>query len=522
MENNNLQNQNSNLVYNNDNLQNESSAFININNNKIKTNAINIKKPDALIILLSALIWSVFYTICFTGYEIFPLFSFTLFTFISVILLFVIIKLMKIEYNKKAFILIIPLAILSLLNSIFPISILTYINTISCFIIFTIMAVYCVNKNAIDDYELISQTSACIFNKIGTFTKLIFISIDKNIINGKTVLKIFLGIIISLPIASIIFSLLLSADDVFSNIFEEFISGNFNNFFDLLVHFFVVFLAFIYLTGYISSLRQKNKLKFNLMCINYDSIICNTFLSIINFIFIVFCYVQFAYLFTGSKKILPGSIIYSEYARNGFFQLLFVTFINFSIFIFFIKLIKDTLKHKTIKIQLLLLCIFTSILICSSFYRMNIYIETYGFTSLRMQVITFLIMETFMILFSIIYIIKKNVPLIKIYLLILVCFIPAFNIMSSNQAVNRLNINKFYESNKKFELDINNFDFSSVPLLIDLYNSNEINKKQKQDIYNKLNDYYKQIEKQNKTYWQNYNFTDNISKNKLYKFINKN
>ena len=53
----------------------------------------------------------------------------------------------------------------------------------------------------------------------------------------------------------------------------------------------------------------------------------------INFVYILFVSVQFAYLFSGDGE-MPFGLNHAEYARKGFFELLAVTMINLSIFLF--------------------------------------------------------------------------------------------------------------------------------------------------------------------------------------------
>ena len=123
-----------------------------------------------------------------------------------------------------------------------------------------------------------------------------------------------------------------------------------------------------------------------------------TILSIVNVVFVLFLISEVSRL-TNNFLQLPVSYTYSSYAREGFFQLLFVTLINFIIIMFLLyktKLIKD---NKTIRILNIILIVISLLLICKSYYRMGLYIGHFGLTILRLQVILFLAMEV--ILFGI-------------------------------------------------------------------------------------------------------------------------
>lgn len=52
-------------------------------------------------------------------------------------------------------------------------------------------------------------------------------------------------------------------------------------------------------------------------------------MTVLNIIYAIFCFIQISYLFT--KMTLPEGFTYAEYARQGFFELMIVTFINFAI-----------------------------------------------------------------------------------------------------------------------------------------------------------------------------------------------
>ena len=90
-----------------------------------------------------------------------------------------------------------------------------------------------------------------------------------------------------------------------------------------------------------------------------DTLILNILLFAIAAVYTIFAVVQFRYLF--AEQTLPYGLTYTEYARKGFFELLFLTGIN--------------------------------ILLASSFYRMWLYNEDDGLTRLRFLVFGFLIFE---------------------------------------------------------------------------------------------------------------------------------
>jgi len=164
---------------------------------------------------------------------------------------------------------------------------------------------------------------------------------------------------------------------------------------------------------------------------NLDNTMITTILSIVNIVFVLFLISEISRITVNFLR-LPLEYTYSSYAREGFFQLLFVTIINFSIIIFILYKTKLIKENKWIKRLIIALILFSLMLIGNSYYRMFLYINSYGFTILRLQVILFLAMET--ILFSII--LKKIITKLNkdalIYFIIIISFY-ILNLYTCNQ-----------------------------------------------------------------------------------------
>lgn len=58
----------------------------------------------------------------------------------------------------------------------------------------------------------------------------------------------------------------------------------------------------------------------------FNSIVVITILMMVNILYVIFTKIQVGYLYGG--KNLPRGFTYSEYARSGFFQLVFIVLIN--------------------------------------------------------------------------------------------------------------------------------------------------------------------------------------------------
>ena len=153
-----------------------------------------------------------------------------------------------------------------------------------------------------------------------------------------------------------------------------------------------------------------------------DHTIISTVLIMVNSIFVLFLLSEISKLTTNFLQ-LPIEYTYASYAREGFFQLLFVTLINFSMILFLLYKSNIMKESSIVKFSSLLLIGFSVLLIFNSYYRMFLYIGHYGFTVLRMQVILFLLMEFIIFLL----LVKKIVKGLKyqdsyLYFVVMICF----------------------------------------------------------------------------------------------------
>ena len=139
-------------------------------------------------------------------------------------------------------------------------------------------------------------------------------------------------------------------------------------------------------------------------------------------LYMIYCGVQIIYLFMGFDKGLPAGVTYAEYARSGFFELLFVSFINF-----FLVLASNAFfaKNKFLKILLFMISGCTFIMIGSSAYRMILYIKQYHLTFLRVMVLWFLLVLTLFIIGLLMEIQQKKFSLFRYMVVVMMCcYIP--------------------------------------------------------------------------------------------------
>jgi hypothetical protein len=370
--------------------------------NKDKVEDLIIENKNLILIIISCLLMSVIITIIHnTNISIYLRDVIIPFGLMLIGYIFLI-KKCRVELNIKAYILLIPITLILLSDVFIGIDMSNkLLNVFMLPVLILTFFLLLINKNfkiTKDSFNwLLELFPKNIFNNFKYIDNL-FNSISNN--NIKTILNILLGSIIGLPIAAIILCLLANADKYFS----EFISFAFNaisriltnrllftNLLLLIVIFVILYSIFINL------LRKRDSVLIATKNKDLNHIIGSTILVIVNIIFILFLISEISKI-TNNFLQLPIEYTYAEYAREGFFQLLMVTMINFAILIYYIYFSNIIENNKFVKNLILLLISFSIILIFNSYYRMFLYIGAYGFTVLRLQVILFLAME--LILFA--------------------------------------------------------------------------------------------------------------------------
>lgn len=128
-------------------------------------------------------------------------------------------------------------------------------------------------------------------------------------------------------------------------------------------------------------------------------------------LYIVFFAIQFSYIFGAFAGVLPEGFTYAGYARQGFFELCFLSVINVGLIVLievFAKADKSGLCPKLIKMISCVISGFTMLLIISAISKLLMYISIYGFTPNRIYPTVFLIFLMFVFVFIIIKRIKHS------------------------------------------------------------------------------------------------------------------
>ena len=236
---------------------------------------------------------------------------------------------------------------------------------------------------------------------------------------NRKVFAILIGISVALLMLPLILMLLTTADAVFFNMTQKVLA----RIPDLLFHTNLFSLLAMFLFAFLSAYCLMERLLHpNLASADatgerekYDPVIAITFSSIIGVIYLIFCGIQVLYLFAGLGS-LPEGYTYAQYAREGFFQLVFISLLNLILILACIRLFKE---HFLLRVVLTLLSCCTFIMIASSAYRMLLYIRAYNLTVLRFFVLWGLAVITAWMIGTLIYLFHHHFAFVKYSLTVL-------------------------------------------------------------------------------------------------------
>ena len=375
--------------------------------------------------------------------------------------------------NKKGCILVIPILLLSSTYAIYQNMFFRVTNIIIMVTLYNIMLLWIMTEKyqlefaikrifniMIKPFHYINETC----KEIGKVFRINKLKTEESSSSWKIIKQIGTGIVVSIPILIIVIALLASADSLFAEGTQNVLLAIFENgrvildlpfWFTLVAKLLTICALTIYFISYmINILSQKpwSTKEEKTIKIQIETTILNTVVTILNIIYIIFCKIQITNLFA---KIATNDMIdYANYAREGFFQLMAVSLINFIIIIISTKNNSQSSKMQIYyrKIMNLVLLVATAIILSSAFIRMNLYGEEFGYTFLRILVYFALITESILLLPTIVYIFKDTFPVWKSYFIIITIMYVIMNFSNINQMIAKKNIDRYLNEGKKIDI----------------------------------------------------------------------
>lgn len=214
----------------------------------------------------------------------------------------------------------------------------------------------------------------------------------------RKVLPVLRGLLLALPVLFVFTCLLASADLVFAHYLEDTLQLKFlADLMEWLWRGAIILVITWLVTGglvYAFSRSQKTDemtvlektLNRLLGVISIGFIETTILLGLVDLLFLVFVWIQFAYLFGGQDNISVAGYTYAEYARRGFFELVAVSVLSLGLILTMHRLARAETgwQGNTLKGLSSLMVAAVLVMLASAFQRMSLYESAYGYTELRL------------------------------------------------------------------------------------------------------------------------------------------
>jgi hypothetical protein len=306
------------------------------------------------------------------------------------------------------------------------------------------------------------------------FVSSLRIDAKKGMEHNKVVVlkKVIIGLIISVPVLAVVLTLLMSADTKFKQLVEGFPDWFHVLSAETITRIMVILITATVFFGILQVLllkqimiieKESNKISFQI-----DGIIAITFLVVMNLVYLLFTFIQFKYFF---GRTLQGDFTFAQYARKGFFELLFVSVINLSVLTIVLTFVKQNthILKRLIQMMLTILVFSSTVILCSAFIRLGMYEDAYGFTFTRILAHSFMIFLAIVFAFTFVQIWINRLSLSHFMLITALVYYATINTIDLDQLVVSKNINRFKESGKIDINYMNSLSYTGISGLMALY-----------------------------------------------------
>lgn len=252
----------------------------------------------------------------------------------------------------------------------------------------------------------------------------------------RTIVMITSGVIMAVIFLFVVIPLLVSTDEFFGVILKKFLIWLFNikELFGIVVLFLY---GFVKCYAFFTGVFEQNSIRRVPYRKNVSWLMGITFLGVVTLVYVLFCTIQIRHLISGYYAYLPLNGTYSQYARQGFWQLLFVALINLVTVLFYDYIFE---KKKISDVFLIVISVCTFVMIFAAWDRMRLYISGYGLTFLRVLVIWFLLTVAILFTGVIVYIIRESFPLFKYMVVVTVVCYLALSYINVDKIIVRYNL----------------------------------------------------------------------------------
>jgi hypothetical protein len=271
----------------------------------------------------------------------------------------------------------------------------------------------------------------------------------------RLAIQIIRGVLLAVPVLIVFLMLFASADLVFqkyvSDVFAIHLSPN------AVVRTMIVALVALAFTGaYAYIFRPLDERAAGPAKATTPLVIGKVEVSIllgsVSVLFFLFIIVQLAYLFGGASNISAQGFTYAEYARKGFFELLFVAILAFVMLWAADKTVAKSSGGHSLTFRVLGSALIAEVILImvSAFKRLYLYEQAFGFTTLRLYSHIFVVFLGVIFVLLLIKILRNQTENRFAFpaFITAVLFLAAMNLLNPDAFIARQNLNRFHQTGK--------------------------------------------------------------------------
>lgn len=192
-------------------------------------------------------------------------------------------------------------------------------------------------------------------------------------------------------------------------------------------------------------------------------------------LYVIFFVSQWDWYISAFTHRLPESLTYADYARNGFFQLCWVSAINAAMLLVFNLFIRraDGRRDPVRVIYSSVISLSTLVLIATALAKMLLYIDSYGLTRKRVYASWLMLLLAAIFIVTLLCLFIRRIPLAATVIAVCIVFFAGISLPNVDGAIADYNVDA-YLSGELSDVDvasISEYGASAVPALVRLRDS---------------------------------------------------
>lgn len=189
-------------------------------------------------------------------------------------------------------------------------------------------------------------------------------------------------------------------------------------------------------------------------------------------VYLIFFISQWKYYISGFSGLLPDSLSYAQYARDGFFQLCAVSVINLAALSAVSLFMRRKGKASSILLRALsiVFCVFTLALISTAAAKMIMYIHSYGLTPKRVYAAWLMAVLAALFLLALIKQFAPKLKLLPLSVAICALFFACLSLSDTDALIARYNVDRYLNGSlERIDIaDMESLGDSAIPQLVRL------------------------------------------------------